>query len=373
MKVNRPKAWLALEDGTFFKGVSFGAAGENVGEVVFNTAMCGYQEVLTDPSYHRQIVAMTYPQVGNYGITATDKESNRVQVAGFVVREVCRHPSNWASTMSLEKYLKDNGIVAIEGIDTRALTRRIRSSGAMKATIYTEAACNGDPIEKARKWQGFDNYDAAGQVTCATDYRYEAEGRFAQQAETTGPRPRIVVIDFGIKSSILRLLHQEGFDLIVVPASTSAESVLSHKPDGVFLSNGPGDPASVGYAIETIRSLLGQLPIFGICLGHQLLCLALGGSSYKLKFGHHGANHPVKNLRSGGIEITSQNHGYCIDIDSLTGKGIDMTHLNLNDKTCEGIVGEKQRIMSVQYHPESAPGPHDSRYLFRQFRDMINQ
>lgn len=372
MKSKCPGAWLALEDGTIFKGASFGAPGESVGEVVFNTAMCGYQEILTDPSYHRQIVTMTYPQIGNYGINDTDRESERIQVAGFVVREACRHPSNFTSSMSIEQYLRKNGIVAVEGIDTRALTRHIRARGAMKAAIYSEESSTGDPVEKARIWQGFDGYDAVSRVTCGKAYWWDSAG------VSDGPagqrdRPRVVAMDFGIKYNILRLLHSQGFDVTVVPADTPAETVLSYKPDGLFLSNGPGDPAAVGYAVDTIRALVGKLPIFGICLGHQLLCLALGGTSYKLKFGHRGANHPVKDLRSDRIEITSQNHGYCIDIDSLAGKGIEMTHLNLNDHTCEGIVCEKDRVMSVQYHPESAPGPHDSRYLFRQFRDMINQ
>ncbi|MBD3165249.1 glutamine-hydrolyzing carbamoyl-phosphate synthase small subunit, partial [bacterium] len=352
MKRKRPGAWLALEDGTLFKGASFGAAGESVGEVVFNTAMCGYQEVLTDPSYHRQIVTMTYPQIGNYGINDTDRESERIQVAGFVVREVCRHPSNFTSSMSVEQYLRENGVVAVEGIDTRALTRHIRARGAMKAVVYSEEACTGDLVEKARSWQGFDGYDAVSRVTCGNAYRWDGRG-VSTQLGRDADRPHVVAMDFGVKFNILRLLHVEGFDVTVVPANAPAETILSYKPDGLFLSNGPGDPAAVGYAVDTIRALRGKLPIFGICLGHQLLCLALGGASYKLKFGHRGANHPVKDLRSDRIEITSQNHGYCIDIDSLTGKGIEMTHLNLNDHTCEGVVSEKEMVMSVQYHPES--------------------
>ncbi|MBD3347542.1 MAG: glutamine-hydrolyzing carbamoyl-phosphate synthase small subunit [Chitinivibrionales bacterium] len=368
----QPTAWIALEDGTVYKGLSLGASGETVGEVVFNTAMCGYQEVLTDPSYHKQIVTMTYPQVGNYGINDFDRESDKIQVAGFVVREACRHPSNYTSRMSIEEYLRENGIVAVEGIDARALTRRIRAQGAMKGIIYTEESSDGDPVRKAREWQGFDGYDAVGRVTCGKAYRWGGRDRSEQFDKSSG-KPRIVAMDFGIKFNILRLLHSEDFDVMVVPAHTPAEKIVAYKPDGLFLSNGPGDPTAVGYAVDTIKELLGKLPVFGICLGHQLLCLALGGTSYKLKFGHRGANHPVKDLRSGTIEITSQNHGYCIDIDSLGGKGVEMTHLNLNDRTCEGIVGERDRIMSVQYHPESAPGPCDSRYLFRQFREMINQ
>ncbi|MFP4165124.1 MAG: glutamine-hydrolyzing carbamoyl-phosphate synthase small subunit [Chitinispirillaceae bacterium] len=371
MRSKYPKAWLALEDGTIFKGRSFGASGESVGEVVFNTAMSGYQEVLTDPSYHHQIVAMTYPQIGNYGINNTDRESERIQVAGFLVREVCRHPSNFTSSTSVEEYLRENGIVGVEGIDTRALTRHIRSKGAMKGIIYTEDFVSDDPVEKARSWHGLDGYDAVSRVTCRKVYRLNHDGCSVLSEEEK--KPLVVALDFGVKHNILRLLRSEGFDVVVLPANTSAQTILSCKPDGLFLSNGPGDPAAVGYAVETIKSLVGKLPIFGICLGHQLLCLALEAQSYKLKFGHRGANHPVKNLQSGRIEITSQNHGYCIDIDSLSGKGIEMTHLNLNDNTCEGIVCEKKRLMSVQFHPESAPGPHDSRYLFSQFRDMINK
>ncbi len=372
MKSKYPKAWLALEDGTMFEGASFGAPGESVGEVVFNTAMCGYQEVLTDPSYHQQIVTMTYPQVGNYGINHHDRESNRIQVAGFIVREQCRHPSNFTSAMSLGEYLRKNGIVGVEGIDTRALTRHIRAQGAMKGILYSEDWVSDDPVHKACSWRGFDGYDAVARVTCREAYRWDEAGA-GKNGGKGGKKPLVVALDFGAKHSILRLLAAEGFDVTVLPGNSSADTVLSYKPEGLFLSNGPGDPAAAGYAVETIRALLGRLPIFGICLGHQLLCLALGGKSFKLKFGHRGANHPVKDLRSGKIEITSQNHGYCIDIDSLTGKGIEMTHLNLNDNTCEGIKCEKDRVMSVQYHPESAPGPHDSRYLFHQFFEMINK
>jgi carbamoyl-phosphate synthase small subunit len=371
MNSKRPEAWLVLEDGTAYRGKAFGAPGESAGEVVFNTAMCGYQEVLTDPSYHRQIVAMTYPQIGNYGVTEHDMESSSIQVAGFVVRELCRHPSNFSAIMPVEEFLRDAGVVGVEGVDTRALTRRIRARGAMKALVYSEECCSGDPVDKARQWHGFGCYDAVGRVSCDGAWQWNGQGAAPRIARTAG-RPRIVALDFGVKFTILRLLHAAGFDVIVVPARTSAAAIAGYKPDGVFLSNGPGDPAAAGYAIDTIRALVGRLPLFGICLGHQLVCLALGAASYKLKFGHRGANHPVKNLRTGGIEITSQNHGYCIDIDSLTGKHVEMTHFNLNDRTCEGIVCDDKKVMSVQYHPESAPGPRDSRYLFRQFYDLIN-
>ncbi|MBD3422396.1 MAG: glutamine-hydrolyzing carbamoyl-phosphate synthase small subunit [Chitinivibrionales bacterium] len=364
-------AYLALEDGTIYRGTSIGVAGETVGEVVFNTAMSGYQEVLTDPSYHRQIVTMTYPQIGNYGINDSDMESAQIQVAGFVVREACRYPSNFTAKMSIEEYLRENRIVAVEGIDTRALTRRIRSQGAMKGIIYTDDFSPGDPVARARAWRGFEGYNAAGSVTCSKAYCWGSENEPAN-FDKSEHALRVVAMDFGIKYSTLRLLQAQGFDVVVVPAHASVQQIMSYKPDGVFLSNGPGDPAAVSYAVETIKSLLGRPPIFGICLGHQLVCLALGARSYKLKFGHHGANHPVKDLRSGKIEITAQNHGYCIDIDSLAGKGIEITHLNLNDRTCEGIACAQQRTISVQYHPESAPGPHDSRYLFGQFREMIN-
>lgn len=372
MRIKYPKAWLVLEDGTVFNGRSFGASGESVGEVVFNTAMSGYQEVLTDPSYHHQIVAMTYPQIGNYGINETDRESDRIQVSGFIVREACSHPSNFSSSMSIGDYLRSNGTVGIEKIDTRALTRHIRSRGAMKGIVYTEDSFCGDPVKKARSWHGLNGYDAVSRLTCAKAYCWNRDERLISYEEGV-KKPLVVALDFGVKFSILRLLRSEEFDIVVLPANTSVETLLSCRPDGLFLSNGPGDPAAVGYAVETIRALVGKLPIFGICLGHQLLCLALGGTSFKMKFGHRGANHPVKDLRTGKIEITSQNHGYCIDIDSLTGKGIEMTHLNLNDHTCEGIVSEKKRLMSVQFHPEAAPGPYDSRYLFRQFKEMIKQ
>jgi carbamoyl-phosphate synthase small subunit len=363
---NKTKAVLALEDGTVYEGWSCGANGETIGEVVFNTSMTGYQEILTDPSYHRQLVTMTYPQIGNYGINESDIESSQIQVAGLIIREACRHPSNFTSAMSIQYYLQHNNIVAIEGIDTRSLTKRIRLKGAMKGVISTQNQRSNDLVEKARCWHGFEKYDAVSQVASMSEFYKKASFDSGKE------RPLVVAMDFGMKHNILKMLVAEDLDIRIVPPNTTAETILSYKPNGVFLSNGPGDPAAVVYAISTIRMLIGKIPIFGICLGHQLLCRALGGKTYKLKFGHRGANHPVKNIMSGRIEITSQNHGYCVDIDSLTGCGAVMTHVNLNDLTCEGFSSKEMKFMGVQYHPESSPGPHDSRYLFRQFKEMLS-
>ncbi|MBD3390681.1 MAG: glutamine-hydrolyzing carbamoyl-phosphate synthase small subunit [Chitinivibrionales bacterium] len=363
---------IVLEDGTVFQGMSFGAPGEALGEVVFNTSMAGYQEVLTDPSYASQIVTMTYPLIGNYGVNDYDVESDRIQVEGFVVKEACRYPSNHESAKTLGEYLIENGIVGIEGIDTRALTRHIRLAGAMKAVIW---AGEGEPsvdelVDKARAWAGLVGVDTVKDVTCEKPYAFAGTpGR----GDAGDDRLHVVAFDYGIKLNILRILRGIGCRISVVPAATGADEVLAMKPDGVFLSNGPGDPAAVAYAVAAIRQLIGKVPIFGICLGHQLLSLALGGKTYKLKFGHHGANHPVRNLATGAIEITSQNHGFCADIDSLRDRGIRMTHLNLNDHTCEGIADLSQRLFSVQYHPEASPGPHDSGYLFGQFVEMMEK
>jgi carbamoyl-phosphate synthase small subunit len=314
---------------------------------------------------------MTYPQIGNYGVCEADVESARIQVAGFVVREACRHPSNHTSCMAVGEYLSGNGIVAMDGVDTRALARRIRLRGAMRGIVATADSAEG-LVEKVREWPGFGGYDAVGRVTCCKPYRWDRHVGDASVQRRNG-MPLVVALDYGVKFNILRMLQSRGLDVLVLPADSSPETVLSYRPDGVFLANGPGDPAAVGRAADTIRALIGKLPIFGICLGHQLLCLALGGKTYKLKFGHRGANHPVKDLRSGRIEITSQNHGYCVEFDSLKSMGIEMTHVNLNDRTCEGIACDKRRIMSVQYHPEASPGPHDSAYLFERFRDMVNR
>jgi carbamoyl-phosphate synthase small subunit len=357
------KGYVVLEDGTVFEGRSFGAAGEAVGEVVFNTSMTGYQEILTDPSYSSQIITMTYPLIGNYGVSASCVESGRVQVAGFVVKEACRYPSNFTSEMSLPEYLQQAGVVGVEQIDTRALTRHIRLAGAMKAVIYAGEPVDTDTlVEKAKSWQGLEGSDCVKDVTCKKAYEWNDSASAPQQYKYS-----VVAYDFGIKFNILRILHKLGCKITVVPATTPAQEVLALKPDGIFLSNGPGDPAAVTYAIENIKELVGKKPIFGICLGHQLSSLALGGKTYKLKFGHRGANHPVRNERTREIEITSQNHGFCADSQSLADQGVTMTHLNLNDLTCEGLKDEARKIFSVQYHPEASPGPHDSGYLFEEF------
>jgi carbamoyl-phosphate synthase small subunit len=362
---------IALEDGTVFEGESFGSPGESVGEAVFNTSMTGYQEVLTDPSYASQIVTMTYPLIGNYGVNGTDIESDRVQVSGFVVKEACPYPSNFTSERTVISYLRDNKIVGIQGVDTRALTRKIRVQGAMKAVIWAgdTTPAPADLAAKARAWKGLAGIDLVKRVTCAEPYEWNST-KGKNGGET---RFKVVAFDFGIKYNILRILESLGCRITVVPAGTSAEEALAYEPDGIFLSNGPGDPAAVTYAIETIKNLIGKKPIFGICLGHQLLGLALGGTTYKLKFGNRGANHPVRNEKTRVIEITSQNHGFCVDIESLKKTGAVMTHLNLNDNTCEGLEDRRKRILSVQYHPEASPGPHDSGYLFEQFIGMMEK
>lgn len=361
------KGLIALENGTVFEGESFGAPGEQAGEVVFNTAMSGYQEVLTDPSYNCQVVTMTYPLVGNYGVNEADVESGRVQVSGFVVKEACPYPSNFTSRKPLGTYLQENGIIGIQGIDTRALTRQLRLEGAMKAVLY--AGDNGvttdELVDKARAWEGLIDRDIVKNVSCPKPYVWND----VSDREESGAKTRfsVVAFDFGIKHNILRILEALGCRVTVVPAATSAADVLAMNPDGVFLSNGPGDPGGVPYAVATIKELIGKVPLFGICLGHQLIGMALGGTRYKLKFGHHGANHPVRNLTTSTIEITSQNHNYCIDVESMKGTGATMTHLNLNDTTCEGLLDRERKVFSVQYHPEASPGPHDSGYLFEEF------
>lgn len=353
------QAIFALEDGTWFRGSSVGARGEQFGEIVFNTSMTGYQEILTDPSYCGQIVAMTYPLIGNYGCNEEDVESRRPFVQGFVMRECCKTPSNWRATMGLPEYLKKNNVVGMEGVDTRALTRHIRIKGTMKSVISTEDDSPESLIEKARSSQSIVGRDLVKEVTCDEPYEWTDN-------DGTETPFRVIAIDTGIKYNILRSITSRGCRVTVVPATTSADDILAMHPDGIFLSNGPGDP-EVDYVIETVRALLGKKPVFGICLGHQMLGLALSGSRFKLKFGHRGANQPVKNYETGRTEITSQNHGFAIDSESLDTTVITRTHVNLNDQTLEGMRHKDIPAFSVQYHPEASPGPHDSRYLFDDF------
>jgi carbamoyl-phosphate synthase small subunit len=364
----RKKAHLVLADGTIFEGLSVGAEGSTVGEAVFTTGMTGYQEVLTDPSYCDQIVTMTAPQIGNTGINVEDAETRKPVVAGFVLRELSPIRSNWRSVESLEDYLRRQDIVAIAEVDTRTLTRHIRDRGAQMAAIGTE-----DPAtlhDRAKAAPPMTGRDLTGAVTADRVYEWtEASGLWGTKPRRE-PAHHVVAVDFGAKHHILRCLVDAGCKVTVVPATTSAEAILALGPDGVFLSNGPGDPAAVETAVSTVRSLLGKKPLFGICLGHQLLGLALGGSTYKLKFGHRGLNQPVKDLATGRVEVTTQNHGFVVDLDSLAGK-CEMTHVHLNDGTCEGIRHLESGAFSVQYHPEAAAGPHDARYLFDRFVEAI--
>jgi len=355
------KAKIALEDGTVFTGLSFGATGERYGEVVFNTSMTGYQEILTDPSYKGQIVTMTYPLIGNYGVNREDIESRKPFVEGFVVKECSRIVSNWRSQKSLEEYLEENNIVGIEGIDTRALTRHIRLQGAMKAVISSRDLDETRLIGKAKSSPGLVGRDLVKEVTSSQILPWSSGGKH-----------RVVVIDCGVKFNILRELVNNRCQVIIVPANTDPEQILRMKPHGILLSNGPGDPAGVPYVVETVKKLIGKLPIFGICLGHQMLGLALGGKTYKLKFGHHGANHPVKDLKTGKIAVTVQNHGFCVDMDSLNKDDIEITHINLNDNTLEGMRHRRLPIFSVQFHPEASAGPHDAQYLFKEFVNLMN-
>ncbi|MFK5925111.1 MAG: glutamine-hydrolyzing carbamoyl-phosphate synthase small subunit [Desulfuromusa sp.] len=370
------KAVLALADGKYFIGKALGAIGEVTGEVVFNTSMTGYQEILTDPSYHGEIVTMTYPQIGNYGINPEDVESNRLFLSGFVVKEACPFPSNFRSEMSLDTYLKDNNIVSIEGIDTRALVRHIRTVGAQTGIISSKDTNPESLIEKAQQAPSIVGRDLVKEVTCNEPYQ-PTEGVWTlgegyADCRQTEPIYKVIAYDFGIKRNILRNLTSLGCDLTVVPAGTPAEEVLKLNPDGVFLSNGPGDPEPLDYAQKNIRKLLGKVPVFGICLGHQLLSIAAGGKTYKLKFGHRGGNQPVLDYKRQQVEITSQNHGFAVDEKSLTGQ-VEVTHINLNDNTVEGIKLLSSPAFSVQYHPEASPGPHDARYLFERFIEMMDQ
>ncbi len=371
------RAILALEDGTCYEGESFGASGECEGEVVFNTSITGYQEILTDPSYKGQIVTMTYPLIGNYGVNPIDVESGRPQVEGFVVREYCELPSNWRSSESLGSYLKRHGILGIQGVDTRALTRRIRTEGAMKSVLSTLDADRSSLIEKARNAPCMVGRDLAGAASCSEPYRW-TEGLFDYEkgrAETHSgnARFRVAVYDFGVKRNILRYLVSRGCDVTVFPADAPADQLLEIDPHGIFLSNGPGDPEPLAYAVRNIRQLMHARPTFGICLGHQLLGLALGGRTYKLKFGHRGANQPVRELDTGKVEITSQNHGFAVDADSLDHREVEVTHVNLNDNTLEGLRHRRLPIFCVQYHPEASAGPHDAEYLFDRFVEFMEK
>ncbi|MBI2195089.1 MAG: glutamine-hydrolyzing carbamoyl-phosphate synthase small subunit [Planctomycetes bacterium] len=368
------RAKCALEDGTILEGEAFGYLGENSGEVVFNTSMTGYQEILTDPSYAGQILTMTYPLIGNYGLNSVDTESARPHVEGFIIRERSCMASNYRSEQRLEEYLAAHRIIGLEGVDTRSLTKHLRTHGAMIGVISTTDLDDRRLVAKAKAAPRLVGRDLVREITCPEPYDWteglpgDFAGHFHRQ-----PRPlhRVVAVDYGIKYNILRCLVESGCRVRVVPATTTAQAILEEKPDGVFLSNGPGDPEPLTYAIDTIRGLIGRVPIFGICLGHQLLGLALGGRTSKLKFGHRGANQPVKNLETGKVEITAQNHGFIVEPASLDAREVRITHINLNDQTVEGLSHNKVPAFSVQYHPEASPGPHDALYLFERFVRMM--
>lgn len=374
------KAILALEDGRVFKCRSFTGDGEASAEVVFNTGMSGYQEVLTDPSYSGQMVTMTYPLVGNYGVNTEDVESDRVQVAAFLVREYQAAYSNYRATQSLRDYLKAHNIMGVEDLDTRALTRHLRNTGAMRGFLSTRVLDPEVCVQKARELPTMEGQDLASRVTTPTAYRWrdgqpvflESDCPLDHGLWTNGNgRFTVVAFDFGIKYNIIRCLENSGCEVVVVPAATDARTIRAMAPDGLFLSNGPGDPEPVTHVVATIRDLLGEFPMFGICLGHQILGLALGGTTYKLKFGHRGINQPVQNLDNGKIEVTSQNHGFVVDIDSLKHQAVEITHVNLNDGTLEGFRHKELPLFAVQYHPEASPGPHDAHYLFANFINLI--
>lgn len=373
------KAILVLDDGKIFDGTAFGAIGSTSGEVVFNTSMVGYQEILTDPSYSGQLVCMTYPHIGNYGVNMMDIESMIPQVSGLIVREGSSISSNWRAGNTLERYLAGSHIVGIQEIDTRALTRHIREHGTKRGIISSEET---NPAKLRERFDGMPEMtglDLVKKVTCKKSYiwREALENNWysateaPQKLKIDGKKPHLVVVDCGVKRNILRWAMSLGFKVTVVPASTTSQAILKMKPDAILASNGPGDPEPVDYVVKTLRELIGQKPIFGICLGHQLLGLAIGGKTFKLKFGHHGSNHPVKNLQTGKVEITSQNHGFAVDSESLKASEIEITHINLNDQTLEGFRHKELPIFSVQYHPEASPGPHDAGYLFRQLQNMV--
>jgi carbamoyl-phosphate synthase small subunit len=380
------RAVLALEDGTWFEGLSFGAEGKSFGEVVFNTSMTGYQEILTDPSYRGQIVTMTYPMIGNYGVNHVDIESRRPFLSGFVVKEYCKHPSNYRMTATLADYLKKNNIIGIEGIDTRALTAHLRTYGAKKGVLSTQELDPKKLVKQAKNSPGLVGRDLVKEVTCDKSYHWtelpydlnsashQPDPQMDLGLEAAKSKIKIAAIDCGIKYNILRRLTAEGFDVTVHPANTKVDDLMNKGYKGVFLSNGPGDPEGVPYVTKTVQQLIQKnVPIFGICLGHQILGLALGGKTYKLKFGHRGGNQPVIQTQNQKVEITSQNHGFCVDDKSLNQDEVIQTHINLSDNTSEGLAMRNKPVFSVQYHPEASPGPHDSRYLFKQFREMVER
>ncbi len=367
-------ALLVLEDGSLYRGFAFAGQGDFLGEVVFNTGMTGYQEIITDPSYKEQIVTMTYPLIGNYGINDEDMESGGIHLEGLIVKEYQDFPSNWRSRKSLKTFLEERGKLGVEGIDTRALTRRIRIAGAMRGILSTETSDAGKLLKRVRAYPGLVGRDLVQSVTCQTPYVWRDDAPHPITTNNQGKRERIrvVVLDCGVKYNILRHLDNRGCDVIVLPAAATAGEIAAYHPDGVLLSNGPGDPAALPYIVETVRQLLGKLPVFGICLGHQILGQALGGRTAKLKFGHHGINQPVKNITTQRVEITSQNHGFVVLPESLS-QDQERTYENLNDTTSEGLRTRSLRAFSVQYHPEAAPGPHDATYLFDEFISMIRQ